>query len=441
MERSLRLLPYWWVLRWVWLGEAIWVVYLVETRGLTIGQVLLFDAVFFGSSLLSEVPTGVVADRYGRKTSMVSGSLVISVGFLVFALAGTLPVLLSAYVLFGVGSALMSGADDAYLFDALRAVGRVREFPAVAGRLNGLMTLTIAGFTIIGGLMATVTPLSWPIVASGVLSLTAASLAWRLEEPPREPGNAADSFFATGLSASRRVLAVPSLRWAATLGALPWVAGFVAFTVWQPVLIGYEVPVAAFGWIAAGMMLVAATGGWSADWFSRRLGMSGVLLLLPVIGAIGLLGGSGGMRWVVPLFGLAPFAQNALHPVTTVYISRRVPGQRARDGALVPAVRRPVRDDLRHAGAQLPRLPHCPRVRARRDQRPAARRCRRRLAALAPRRRPRARTRRGRRLRLDRRAAAATLGACAGASRPSARAPRSPATRRSRPPRCSSCAR
>ena len=325
MERSLRLLPYWWVLRWVWLGEAIWVVYLVETRGLTIGQVLLFDAVFFGSSLLSEVPTGVVADRYGRKTSMVSGSLVISVGFLVFALAGTLPVLLSAYVLFGVGSALMSGADDAYLFDALRAVGRVREFPAVAGRLNGLMTLTIAGFTIIGGLMATVTPLSWPIVASGVLSLTAASLAWRLEEPPREPGSAADSFFATGLSASRRVLAVPSLRWAATLGALPWVAGFVAFTVWQPVLIGYEVPVAAFGWVAAGMMLVAATGGWSADWFSRRLGMSGVLLLLPVIGAIGLLGGSGGMRWVVPLFGLAPFAQNALHPVTTVYISRRVP--------------------------------------------------------------------------------------------------------------------
>ena len=53
--------------------------------------------------------------------------------------------------------------------------------------------------------------------------------------------------------------------------------------------------------------------------------MSGALLLLPVIGAIALLGGSGGMLWVVPLFALAPFAQNALHPVTTVYISRRVP--------------------------------------------------------------------------------------------------------------------
>ena len=325
MERSLRLLPYWWVLRYAWLGEAIWFVYLVETRGLTVGQALLFDAVFFSSLLLSEMPTGVVADRYGRRISMLSGSLLLSAGFIVFALAGTLPLLLSAYVLFGIGSALMSGADDAYLFGALQAVGRVREFPAVAGRLNALMTLAIAGFTVIGGLMATVTPLSWPIAASGILSLAAASLAWRLDEPPREPGSAADSFFATGVSAARRVLRVPSLRWAATLGALPWVAGFATFTVWQPVLIGYEVPVGAFGWVAAGMMLVAATGGWSADWFSRRLGMSGALLLLPVIGAIALLGGSGGMLWVVPLFALAPFAQNALHPVTTVYISRRVP--------------------------------------------------------------------------------------------------------------------
>ena len=325
MERSLRLLPFWWVLRWAWLGEAIWVVYLVETRGLTIGQILLFDAVFFASLLLSEVPTGVVADRYGRRISMLWGSLLISVGFIVFALAPVLPVLLSAYVLFGIGSALMSGADDAYLFDALRAVGRVREFPAVAGRLNALMTLAVAGFTIIGGLMATVTPLSWPIVASGVLSMMAASLAFRLEEPPRDPGSAADSFFATGLSAARRVVRVPSLRWAATLGALPWVAGFAAFTVWQPVLIGYEVPVVAFGWVAAGMMLIAAVGGWSADWFSRRLGMSGALLLLPVVGAIALLGGSGGVLWFVPLFALAPFAQNALHPISTVYISRRVP--------------------------------------------------------------------------------------------------------------------
>ena len=326
IERSLRLLPFWWVLRWAWLGEAIWVIYLLETRGLTLGQVLLFDAIFFGSQFLAEVPTGIVADRCGRRTSLLAGSLFASFGMLVFGLADPLPLLLSAYVLFGVAAALMSGADDAYLFDALRAAGRGREFAAVAGRLNGTMTAAIAGFTVIGGLMATVTPLSWPIVASGVLSLGAAGLAWRLEEPPRRPdGGGAASFLGTGLSAGRRVLRTPALRWVVLLAALPQVAGFVVFTAFQPLLVGQGAPVGALGWAAAALMLVAAAGGWTADACRRRLGVGGSLLALPALGALALAAGGSGALWLFPLIALAPFAQNALHPIAAVYVSRRVP--------------------------------------------------------------------------------------------------------------------
>ena len=327
IERSLRLLPYWWVLRWAWLGEAIWVIYLIETRGLTVGQVLLFDAVFFGSQLLAEIPTGVVADRYGRRTSILWGSLLTSVAFLIFGLAGTLPLLLASYVLFGISGALISGADDAYLFDSLRAVGRGDEFASVAGRLNGLMTLAIAGFTVVGGLMVVVTPLSWPIVASGLISLTATGIAWRLKEPPRErDGDAgAASFLASGVRAGRRVLRMPSLRWIVLLGALPQVAGFVVFTTFQPILVGHDVPVGALGWFAAAMMLIAAGGAWASGTFGRRLRLSGSLRLLPALGALALFGGGSGLLWLFPLFALAPFAQNALHPLVADYISRRVP--------------------------------------------------------------------------------------------------------------------
>ena len=327
IERSLRLLPFWWVLRWAWLGEAIWVIYLIETRGLTVGQVLLFDAIFFGSQFLAEVPTGIVADRCGRRASLLAGSLFASCGLLVFGLADPLPLLLTAYVLFGVAAALMSGADDAYLFDALRAAGRGREFAAVAGRLNGTMTAAIAGFTVIGGLMAAVAPLSWPIVASGILSLAAAGIAWRLEEPPRRPGEGggAASFLGAGLSAGRRVLRTPALRWVVLLAALPQIAGFVVFTAFQPLLVGQGAPVSALGWAAAAMMLVAAAGGWTADACRRRLGVGGSLLALPALGALALAAGGSGALWLFPLLALAPFAQNALHPVAAAYVSRRVP--------------------------------------------------------------------------------------------------------------------
>ena len=74
MERNLRVLPWWWVLRWTWLGEGIWVIYLVEQRGVTVGQVLLFEAVLATIVIVSQVPTGVIADRYGRRPTLPTGN-------------------------------------------------------------------------------------------------------------------------------------------------------------------------------------------------------------------------------------------------------------------------------------------------------------------------------------------------------------------------------
>ena len=72
----MRLLPLWWVFRWVWLGEAVWIIYLIRERGLTLGQVALFEAVFMAVVLAGEVPTGMVADRYGRRVSLLVATIV-----------------------------------------------------------------------------------------------------------------------------------------------------------------------------------------------------------------------------------------------------------------------------------------------------------------------------------------------------------------------------
>ena len=69
LERNLRILPWWWATRWIWLGEAIWVIYLTTDRGLTLGEVLLFQAVYSAVVIAGEVPTGMMADRWGRRLS------------------------------------------------------------------------------------------------------------------------------------------------------------------------------------------------------------------------------------------------------------------------------------------------------------------------------------------------------------------------------------
>ena len=323
IERSLRLLPWWWVLRWAWFGEGIWVIYLIDDRGLTLGQVLLLDAVLFGVTIVAEVPTGIVADRYTRRLSMLLGSLVSAVGFVAFGLAGSLATLMGSYILFALGGALMSGADEAFLFDSLRAVGRSHEFAGVVGRFNARMTVSVAGLTVAGGFMVIWVPLSWPLVASGALSLAAAGVALLLTEPPREPANR--SFLRIGRSAAGRVVRTRALRWIIVIAAAVQCIEMVVYATFQPILVGGGVPVWALGWITAAMMMAAAAGGWSSWHVRQRLGLSRSLSVLPAVGALGLLGGASGLLWLFPVFAGALFVRAALHPLVVEYLSRRVP--------------------------------------------------------------------------------------------------------------------
>ena len=49
---------------------AIWVIYLQQQRGLNLTQATIVDVAFLIAATLGEVPTGIVADTYGRKTSL-----------------------------------------------------------------------------------------------------------------------------------------------------------------------------------------------------------------------------------------------------------------------------------------------------------------------------------------------------------------------------------
>jgi MFS transporter, DHA3 family, tetracycline resistance protein len=121
---------------------------------------------------LSEVPTGVLADRYGRKRSMVIGLLVSAVGFWLTAVP-SLAVVVAAQVLWGAGWTCLSGADVAWITDEvgegparrLYADGTRAELLAsvvgiAAGIALGQLTLWLplvaggAGFALLAGWLA-----------------------------------------------------------------------------------------------------------------------------------------------------------------------------------------------------------------------------------------------------------------------------------------------
>ena len=327
--RNLRVIPWWWVLRWVWLGEAIWVVYLTEERGLTVGQVLAFDAILAVVVLTAELPTGIVADRYGRRLTLVLAGIVTAPAFLVFGLGTSLLMLLVAYAAFGPGEALASGADSAMLFDSLRAAGRDREFTRWVGLLNGAVTASVAALSLVGALMVRWLPLWTPIVASAVFTLPAIVLALRMHEPPRSNGNA-HSFVAIGRLTLSRVLGTSSI-WAYML---IWVAGLVSMStmvVTLPVLLRQEgLPVWALGPFAAVQMALSAAGALLAVPIARRFGLPRTVGVMALLSPASLLAGATGVLALVPLFLLPSVGFNVVYVHGVDFLSRSVPdSQRA----------------------------------------------------------------------------------------------------------------
>ncbi len=323
LARNLRWLSAWWILRWSWLGEAVWVIYLIDERGLTLGQVLFFEATFQVVTLAAQVPTGLLADRYGRRPILIAASLSWAVAFVAFGLAESFAALLGSYVWFALGMALMSGADDAMLFDTLRALGRGTEFAHRSGRLTGLGTALAAGFTLLGGILSRWTPLAWLMIASGAFGLACAALAFPLREPPREVRDR--TFAATGLSALRRAWRRPAMRWIIAVVALTQIVVEVIFVVAQPVLVAAGAPVWSLGGFFAAILLGSTVGGWWAGALSARLGLARTLGLLAPLSVLALLAAAGQQLWLFPVMLLAPFAWNVLFPVLSDYLARRVP--------------------------------------------------------------------------------------------------------------------
>ena len=132
-----------------------------------VGTVLELTVFFF------EVPTGVVADVYGRRFSLVISSVLVGAAFVLEGLVPMFLAVLLAQVIFGVGATFRSGALQAWIADELdnEGVGRAYLRGSQASRTGSIVGigLGVAVSSGYGGLP--VSELAAPLVLGGFVTL------------------------------------------------------------------------------------------------------------------------------------------------------------------------------------------------------------------------------------------------------------------------------
>ncbi len=178
--------------------RALWVLFLVE-RGMNMAQVGLLESLLHAAILLFEVPTGMVADLYGRRKSMLIGTFVSLFYALFMMISGNFFTFSLAFALMGLSVTFKSGASQALLYETLQASGRESNYTKIAGNETALLLVSLSIAQWVGGLMA---ELSWTLVYSSIIAaqLVAMLLVWLIKEPaPPLP-----ELTATGSSPAKR---------------------------------------------------------------------------------------------------------------------------------------------------------------------------------------------------------------------------------------------
>jgi MFS family permease len=118
---------------------------------ITLFELALLAAVFEASVLVAEIPTGLFADRFGRKLSVLIGFLLFACSGLTFIMFRHLAGFIFAEVLFGLAEAFISGAGEALAVDSIKDGDKTPILKKMYTRRSRLRIMVAAACMITAG--------------------------------------------------------------------------------------------------------------------------------------------------------------------------------------------------------------------------------------------------------------------------------------------------
>jgi MFS family permease len=213
--------------------------------GLNNTEAFAANAFFTAGMVLFEVPTGIVADTIGRRTSYLLGTVTLALTTLLYVLLWQIEGPFWAWalvsMLLGLGFTFFSGAVEAWLIDALTATGFDGDVETVFGRGQMVSGAAMLTGSVAGGFVAQQVSLGTPFVLRAVVLVVMFAVAFRVmhdvgftpadrQKPLAEMRSIAGASIDYGWR-------VPAVKWLMVESLFTGGVGIYAFYALQPYLL------------------------------------------------------------------------------------------------------------------------------------------------------------------------------------------------------------
>ena len=274
---------------------AISVPFFLDWANLDYTKIFILQSIFMFFIFILEIPTGIIADKYGRKISIILGGLASAISMLIYGFINNYWIFFLAEFIGAIGVTLLSGADTALLYDSLTQIKKDKEARYFLSRYESAGTLGIVIGAPLGSLIAGSNILPYPqalpltFTISGTFLLISFFVAMTLEEPKRK--EKITGFIKEGFNGFKYILKHKTLRLFTFNFALISATTFFMFWFYQSLSGIMGIDVKYYGFIVTGFNLLGIILLLNIKKIEKWFGMKSILLytaILPGLFYIGL---------------------------------------------------------------------------------------------------------------------------------------------------------
>lgn len=289
-------------------------------------QIFILEASYAAMLLVFEIPSGYFADIFGRKKSLIVGSLLGSLGIGIFVFSSTFIGFLIGEIIVGIGASFISGAEEALAYETLLQTNQADRYKKIQGNmfLSGRIASVISNIG--GGLIATIF-FRLPFYVTFIPFLLAFFISLTLQEPKRHTEQ-----FETWphfKKILKETAADKKLFLFLIFVAIPPGFFLMSFWLYQKYMLFVELPLVYFGVVIAAMSISSGLGAKYAQEIESYLTPKISLLMVPFLAVVvWLLLGYTKSIWMLTIFPVTSFLWGFFLPVFQDYIQKMVGSDR-----------------------------------------------------------------------------------------------------------------
>lgn len=273
------------IAKWFMLTMPIIVLFYQE-NGLSMQDVLTLKGIYSVAVVALEIPSGYIADVWGRKKSLILGSILGCLGFIVYSFSDDFSGFLIAELILGIGSSFISGSDSAMLYDSLLKMGKEKEYLKQESRVMSVGNFAEALAGIAGGSLALIS-LRTPFVFQSFIAFIAIPASILLIDPNQNSEKVKVGF--------KHILSIVKfslwdnaiLRWNIVLSSVIGCATLTLAWFIQPYLRDLDLEVSTIGVIWTLLNLTVGFVALSAHKVEEYLGKNGTSIFIVLGVSIG----------------------------------------------------------------------------------------------------------------------------------------------------------